>query len=90
MAEYVGTIQGGVLSGSQSVTGGILSSVAHLCGGAVHIAVPVLEEKTATPTTEAQTIMPDAGYGGLSSVYIAPIPQNYGLITWDGSTLTVS
>lgn len=25
-----------------------------------------------------------------SDVTIAPIPQNYGLITWDGTTITVS
>lgn len=25
-----------------------------------------------------------------ADITIAPVPQNYGLITWDGSTLTVS
>lgn len=42
-----------------------------------------------TPTAEEQTVeckglmMPE-------NIVIAPIPQNYGLITWNGSILTVS
>lgn len=49
-----------------------------------------LQEKNAIPSAEEQTITADDGFGGLSSVTIAPIPNNYGLITWDGATLTVS
>lgn len=51
---------------------------------------PSLQSKTATPTTSQQTISPDTGYDGLSQVTVNPIPSNYGLITWDGSVLTVS
>lgn len=51
---------------------------------------PTLQAKTATPTEAQQAIGPDTGYDGLSSVTVEPIPQNYGLITWDGSVLTVS
>lgn len=42
-----------------------------------------------TPSAEAQTL----DTGGLvmtGNVTINPIPSNYGLITWDGATLTVS
>lgn len=49
-----------------------------------------LQSKVVEPTQEEQTVVADSGFGGLSSVIVKPIPQNYGLITWDGSTLTVS
>ena len=42
-----------------------------------------------TPTTEAQ-ILPTALKNLTDNIVINPIPSNYGLITWDGSTLTVS
>ena len=50
----------------------------------------LLQEKTIVPGAEEQTITADIGFGGLKSVTISPIPQNYGLISWDGSTITVS
>ena len=49
-----------------------------------------LEEKSATPSAETQYISADDGYDALSKVTINPIPSNYGLITWNGSTLLVS
>ena len=51
-----------------------------------------LQDKTVTPTQSTQTISADAGlgYGGLGTVTVNPIPSNYGLITWNGSVLTVS
>lgn len=42
-----------------------------------------------TPTTETQTI-PIIGKTATRNITINPIPNNYGLITWNGSTLTVS
>jgi len=38
---------------------------------------PTLQSKTATPTEQAQTILPDTGYDGLESVNIARIPTEY-------------
>lgn len=43
----------------------------------------------ATPTQETQTLSV-AGYAMASDFVVNPIPSNYGLITYNGSTLTVS
>lgn len=42
-----------------------------------------------TPTTSTQTLS-TASTILTSDIVISPIPSNYGLITWNGSTLTVS
>ena len=47
------------------------------------------QEKSITPTREEQTVLPDAGHC-LSKVTVAAIPENYGLITYNGYSITVS
>ena len=42
-----------------------------------------------TPTSGEQ-IVPTKNLRMTDDITINPIPQNYGLITWDGSTITVS
>ena len=42
-----------------------------------------------TPTTVEQVI-PTKNLRMTDDITVAAIPQNYGLITWNGSTLTVS
>ena len=42
-----------------------------------------------TPTQETQTL-DTAMKSVMGDIVINPIPNNYGLITWNGSTLTVS
>lgn len=42
-----------------------------------------------TPTRETQTLMTKER-AMTANVIINPIPSNYGLITWNGSSLTVS
>ena len=42
-----------------------------------------------TPSAETQ-ILETADKSVYENITINPIPQNYGLITWNGSTLTVS
>lgn len=43
----------------------------------------------ATPSGEEQILL-TAGLLVPADIIIHPIPENYGLITWDGATLTVS
>lgn len=49
-----------------------------------------LEESTVTPSGDEQIVIPSAGYDGLKKVTVAPIPQCYGLITYDGTKIMVS
>lgn len=44
---------------------------------------------TITPTEEVQTL-PTKGLMMTSDVIVNPIPKNYGLITYNGSTITIS
>lgn len=56
----------------------------------VDVSTTALQDKTVTPTQSTQTVSADAGYGGLGTVTVNPIPSNYGLVTYNGSILTVS
>lgn len=42
-----------------------------------------------TPSQQTQ-VLNTAGLKTISDIVINPIPSNYGLVTWDGSVLTVS
>jgi len=44
---------------------------------------------TFTPSDETQTFL-TAGFAMTDDITINPIPSNYGLITYNGSTITVS
>lgn len=46
-------------------------------------------QTTVTPTQETQ-VLQTAGLVVSQNIIVNPIPSNYGLITWDGSTITVS
>lgn len=50
----------------------------------------LLQEKVIVPSANDQVVTADIGFGGLASVRVGAIPQNYGLITYDGTTITVS
>lgn len=82
----------GEVHGSGTLSGSLRSS--GTIGGTLtipqEIPVPTYTgEYVFTPTQSTQTIE-TAGLKVLEDFIINPIPQNYGLITWDGSTLTVS
>lgn len=64
------------------------------CDGEAGIFVPVYPnpyegETVFTPSAQTQTVEVE-GLMMPTNITINPIPSNYGLITWDGSTLTVS
>lgn len=50
---------------------------------------PYTGDYSITPSAEAR-IIPTNGKRMTDDITIQPIPQNYGLITWNGSTITVS
>lgn len=76
-----GTISGS-LSGGQTISGNLTIPSAVL--------PPSYEgEYEVTPTQQTQTLETDSLYLR-GNITINPIPSNYGLITWNGSTLTVS
>ena len=53
-------------------------------------AYPIYEGQTeVTPTQETQ-VLQTTNRTVVSNIIINPIPSNYGRITWNGSTLTVS
>lgn len=70
---------------------GCLTGSGKLSGQLVPLAYwPVYEGTTEiTPSAGAQ-ILPAAGRHFEQDIIINPIPSNYGLIGWDGFTLTVS
>lgn len=50
---------------------------------------PYTGSYTITPSSEAQVLQTN-NMRMTDNVTIEPIPSNYGLITWNGSTITVS
>lgn len=50
---------------------------------------PYTGRTTVTPSRETQ-VLQTAGFSMERNIVVNPIPQNYGLITWNGATLTVS
>jgi hypothetical protein len=79
----------GKLSATSQILCGVLSSDSVTMIGTLSAGY-ILQDKEVIPSAEEQTITADAGFGGLSSVKVGAIPQNYGLITYDGSSITVS
>ena len=81
----------GYLSGESSMTG-LLSEAAGMIG---ELSIPkrigdvYAGAYEITPNFETQ-ILSTADKSLTENIIVHPIPSNYGLITWDGSTLTVS
>lgn len=73
------------MSGSLSGTGGINGSLSVGHGSTTYYT----GEYTFTPTQDAQIVSIN-GKTATQNITINPIPSIYGLITWNGSTLTVS
>lgn len=87
MDRLTGTLQElGRISGTLSGVGSMSAGLSVPTGKAV---APYTGAYEYTPTSETQVIEIE-GLRALSNIIIDPVPQNYGLISWDGSTLTVS
>lgn len=88
--DYTATVKGDIKLATKHISGGVTFSHTHLNG---EITLPRGErysgEYTITPTTTTQVI-DIAGKTASQNITINPIPQNYGLITWNGSSITVS
>lgn len=87
------TIDANVVVGSMALDadiGGLDMSIPADVGMTITIVSGHLEEMSATPSSETQVIVCDPGFDGISKVTIDPIPSNYGLVTYDGSIITVS
>ena len=82
----------GVLTPGATISGA-LSSPATIQGSLtipLHVLPPAYTGPyEVTPSLQEQTLDTDAFYMN-GNITINPIPSNYGLITWNGSTLTVS
>ena len=52
--------------------------------------LPVYTGETAITPSEEEQVLATAERVVTRNIVINPIPSNYGLITWNGSTLTVS
>lgn len=70
---------------------GTISGVSSVVGTINKVAAEVLYDGPYEfePSAEEQTIQ-ISGKKARQDIVIAPIPNNYGLITWNGATLTVS
>ena len=58
-------------------------------GGEIYSQAPYTGAVSVTPSNETQTLN-TSGFYLKENITVNPIPSNYGLITWDGSTITVS
>ena len=88
--EIAGTLNG-VLTGVRHLTGKI-SKNATLSGKLSYVQseIPVYDgDYSVTPSKEEKIILVN-GKKMLKDLVVEPIPHNYGLITWNGSVLTVS
>lgn len=82
----------GDIKTARSIVGGEICSTQLALAGGISISQgspPYEGEYEFTPTQSTQ-VVEIANHLALSDIIINPIPSNYGLITWDGSVLTVS
>lgn len=75
--------------------GGVALSVGSVGGVSLRVGAPIYAneayggEYSVTPSTTAQ-VLPTRNQTMKHDLTIEPIPSNYGLITYNGSTITVS
>lgn len=81
---------GDISTTTNKITGEFVTEKVSLSGDIKTGAPPsYVGEYEITPSEQTQLI-PIEGKVAKENITINPIPSNYGLITWDGNTLTVS
>lgn len=87
---HIISVQGDIDFNARTITGDITVQTCTVGGDlAVPRATYYKGDYAVTPSTSTQVI-PIKGKAALNDITINPIPSNYGLITWNGSTITVS
>lgn len=84
------TVSGSAVGASASIADRTVDAVAEIATRIIGGDIPAYGGPyVVTPTRETQTLMTKER-AMTANVIINPIPSNYGLITWNGSSLTVS
>ena len=88
-------LAGTIIEATEALSGALDSTCYDVAGEVVFNAArgnasAKLEPVTVTASSETQTIVPEQGVDGFNSITVNPVPSNYGLITYNGSTITVS
>lgn len=89
-------MQIGILEATLSEVGGITGTLSATGGIECGITIPEVispdpyEGTVEITPSETEQVLNTAGRMLNENIVISPIPSNYGLITWDGTTLTVS
>lgn len=77
------------ITGGASVTASVAGSAGLSAAVSKAVGAPYQGAYTVTPSAQAQTLSV-GGTTPLQDITVEPIPSNYGLITWNGSVITVS
>lgn len=72
-----------------SLSVGSTGGMALVVGAEIYSSSAYHGDYSVTPTNHAQTL-PTAGHTLRGDIVVEAIPSNYGLITYNGSTITVS
>ena len=78
-----------IVTSGASVTASVTGSAGLSAAVSKAVGMPYQGAYTITPSNQAQTL-PTAGASLAQDITVEPIPSNYGLITWNGSVITVS
>lgn len=93
MADSV-VVDGGEIELSLQIAGGEIQLAHRIDGGEIGMFQPLLPPAytgplNITPGAEAQVLNTE-GLVLPGNITVAPVPNDYGLITWDGQVITVS